>query len=103
MGQIVEFFQRSAYVFYGYTMMVTYAVFPLMLAFALSVRSEILLVTRGDVAARAACEESARLSRAAGAHWAAAQSLRGLARIAVGDLRRFRPGSSSTGLPITRP
>ena len=35
MGQIVEFFQRSAYVFYGYTMMVAYAVFPLMLAFAL--------------------------------------------------------------------
>ncbi len=56
----------------------------LMLAFALGVRSEILLVTRGDVAAaRAACEESARLSRAAGAHWGAAQSLRGLARIAA--------------------
>ncbi len=35
MGQIVEFFQRSAYVFYGYTMMVAYAVFPIMLAFAL--------------------------------------------------------------------
>ncbi len=35
MGQIVEFFQRSAYVFYGYTMMVAYAMFPLMLALAL--------------------------------------------------------------------
>jgi hypothetical protein len=35
MGQIVEFFQRSAYVFYGYTMMVAYAAFPLMLALAL--------------------------------------------------------------------
>src|SRR5436309_11516969 len=33
--QIVEFFQRSAYVFYGYTMMAAYAVFPIMLAFAL--------------------------------------------------------------------
>src|SRR5260370_19251440 len=35
MGQIVEFFQRSAYVFYGYTMMAAYAVFPIMLALAL--------------------------------------------------------------------
>src|SRR3989442_212643 len=35
MGQIVEFFQRSAYVFYGYTMMVAYAVFPMMLALSL--------------------------------------------------------------------
>jgi hypothetical protein len=35
MGQVVEFFQRSAYVFYGYTMMVAYAVFPMMLAFSL--------------------------------------------------------------------
>lgn len=35
MGQIVEFFQRSAYIFYGYAMMAAYAVFPIMLAFAL--------------------------------------------------------------------
>lgn len=35
MGQIVEFFQRSAYVFYGYTMMAAYTVFPITLAFAL--------------------------------------------------------------------
>jgi hypothetical protein len=35
MGQIVDFFQRSAYVFYGYAMMAAYAVFPIMLGFAL--------------------------------------------------------------------
>lgn len=35
MGQIVEFFQRSAYIFYGYAMMAAYAVFPIMLALAL--------------------------------------------------------------------
>lgn len=56
----------------------------LTLAFALGVRSTVLLVTQGDVtAARVECEESVRLAREAGALWGAAQSLLGLARIAV--------------------
>jgi tetratricopeptide repeat protein len=54
----------------------------LTLAFALGVRSTVLLITRGDVAAaRAAGEESVRLARAAGSPWYIAQSLLGLARI----------------------
>jgi len=56
----------------------------LTLAFALGVRSTVLLITRGDLkAARAACEESVRLARAAGSPWYIAQSLLGVARIAA--------------------